>query len=90
MNFNMTNRAYQRGAAKERRICKRKKMEGFEIAQRTAGSHSPFDVIAIEPKTKVIKLIQSKPPSLSETKRQQLEAEYSHLNGVYDVTFEVE
>ena len=52
--------AYKRGRTKEYAVIRELKKDGFEIAQRTANSRSPFDVIAINTKERKIKLIQVK------------------------------
>ena len=43
----MANKAYQKGRRKEYKVCNELKEEGYDIAQRSAGSHSPIDVWAI-------------------------------------------
>ena len=57
---------YKRGRRKEYKICKELKKEGFDIVQRTAGSHSPIDIIAINSERMMIWLVQVKPDNLSE------------------------
>lgn len=59
------NKNYVNGRAKEYRIMKKLKEEGYEIVFRSAGSHSCIDVIAISKTLKKIKLIQSKPKKFS-------------------------
>ena len=51
----MPNKNYLKGKAKEWRTCQKLKEEGFTIVQRSAGSHSPIDVFAINKLTKVIR-----------------------------------
>ena len=85
----MPNRNYLNGKHKEWRITKKLKEEGWDIAQRTAGSHSPFDVIAINKLTRVIKLIQSKPNTFSKAKEEELLQENSWLNNAFRVEFVV-
>ncbi len=87
---------YNKGRRKEYDIIYRLRKEGWEIAQRTAGSHSPIDIIAINKVTKVIKLIQSK-RTINETMsyikdkvKAKLEDENRWLNGVFSVEFVVE
>lgn len=48
---------YHRGRRKEYAVCKQLRSDGY-LAQRTAGSHGLFDVMAVSPTT--IKLIQVK------------------------------
>ena len=86
---------YKKGARKEYKIIKDLKQEGFDIAQRTAGSHSQIDIIAINVEEKIIKLIQSK-RTLSETMnyinpkiKAKIEKENKKLNGIFEVKFEV-
>jgi hypothetical protein len=43
-----------------------------DIAQRTAGSHSPIDVIGIDTVNRIICLVQCKPESMSEAKKEEL------------------
>ena len=43
----MPNKNYIKGRRKEYKICKKLIEKGFDIAQRTAGSHSPIDIIVI-------------------------------------------
>lgn len=82
----MPNKNYQKGRRKEYKICDELKKEGFDIVQRTAGSHSPFDIIAINVKCRVIKLIQSKPDNY---KSDKIKEEWNKLNNNYKVKFEI-
>jgi len=43
----MPNKNYVNGRNKEYKVCKQLKEIGFDIAQRSAGSHSPIDIFAI-------------------------------------------
>lgn len=81
----MPNKNYIKGRNKEYRICKTLKEQGFDIAQRTAGSHSPIDVIGIDKQNKVILLIQSKPEGYN--KKEYPEEEW--LNGKFEVMFKI-
>ena len=85
----MPNKNYQKGRRKEYKICKELKDEGFEISQRTAGSHSPFDVIAVNKVTKVIKLIQAKPDNFSQSEENKILQEWGWLTNVFRVEFEI-
>ena len=85
----MPNANYRKGRRKEYSICDRLKDEGFDIVQRTAGSHSPIDVIAINYLTKVIKFIQSKPEDFQESKKQKIMEEWGWLNNPFRCEFEV-
>lgn len=64
------NRNYIKGRNKEYRIMKKFRDAGFEIVTRTAGSHSPIDVIAIKrtENSLIIKFIQSKPKKFKKDK----------------------
>lgn len=82
---------YARGRNKEYRIMRYWRGRGC-LAIRSAGSHTPVDVIVINPYDKIIKLIQSKlhgQKNLSERKRNEIIAEGSKLEGDYKVLFEI-
>jgi len=83
----MPNKNYEKGRRKEYKICEKYKKEGYDIVQRTAGSHSPFDIIAINKTLKIIKLIQSKPDNYNEKK---IIEENLWLNNAFRVEFQVE
>ena len=85
----MPNKNYLKGRRKEYKIANKFKERGFDIAQRTAGSHSPFDVIAINTETKQILLIQCKPNSMNSHQQQKIRNENKKLNGVFEVRFSV-
>lgn len=82
----MVNPSYNKGRKKEYKICKELKEEGYEIVQRSAGSHSPIDIWAIHRGLKRIKLIQAKPEDYNV---KVLEDKYRWLNNAFRVTFEV-
>jgi len=84
----MPNKNYIKGRRKEYKYVKIMRELGF-IAQRTAGSHSPFDVIAINPDTKQIRLIQCKPDSMNAHQTQKIRNENKKLNGSFKVSFSV-
>lgn len=84
------NKNYVRGRAKEYRICNKLKKQGFKIIQRTAGSHSPIDVIAISEKYKKILFVQSKPKKMSKNKKDEIEQQNSWLNDEFICSFKVE
>lgn len=86
--------SYKKGRRKEYKIVKELEKEGFDIVQRTAGSHSEIDVFAIDKEKKLIKLIQSK-RTLAKTMdyidpnlKKKLEKENKELNGEFKVEFE--
>ncbi len=85
----MSNKNYVKGRNKEYAIVKKLKEEGFEIAQRSAGSHSPIDVFAINKLTRVIKFVQAKPDNFSEKEKQKINNKLSWLNNIFRVEFEV-
>jgi|GEM_PF-2411680 len=89
----MPNDHYKKGARKEYKVMQDERENGC-IAFRTAGSHSPFDVISIDSSKKIIKLIQCK-RTLSEKMsyidpklKAKLEKENVHFTGFYGVVFE--
>ena len=91
----MANNFYKAGRRKEYKIVEDFRKDGFEIVERTAGSHSEIDIIAIDLKNKKINLIQSKrsmnhdmsyiDPKLKE----KIEEKNKELNGLFTVCFEV-
>jgi len=83
----MSNKNYIKGVAKERKIVNTLKAEGWDIVQRSAGSHSPIDVFAINKELKLIKLIQAKPKGFNSEK---IEKELRWLNDEFRVKFRVE
>ncbi|MCK9370207.1 hypothetical protein M0R04_09905 [Candidatus Dojkabacteria bacterium] len=85
----MPNKNYISGRAKEYRIVKKLKAEGFTIVQRSAGSKSPLDIFAFKKETKEIRLIQCKPKSMSMNKRNKIEQELAWLNDEFISKFEV-
>jgi Holliday junction resolvase len=86
----MPNKNYEKGRRKEYKIVKQYKDKGYEIVQRSAGSHSPIDVFAIDKSTRTIKLIQAKPNSMSNAAKQKIIDDCSWLNGLFKVIFEVD
>ena len=84
----MPNPNYVKGVKKERAIVNQARAEG-KIAFRSAGSHSPVDVVIIDYFSKTIKLIQCKPDNFSHKKVIALETRYASIDGIYKVIFEV-
>lgn len=80
---------YQLGADKERRIMNRYRRAGC-LSFRSAGSHSEFDIFVLDEINKKIYLIQSKPASMSEKKKTELENSLKHFEGIYQVIVSVE
>jgi len=85
----MPNRNYIKGRRKEYKVVSRAREKGY-LAFRSAGSHSPIDVVVIDKKKKKIYFIQCKPDTLSNNKRDQLLEENQELNGDFKVKFIVE
>lgn len=83
----MPNKQYIKGRSKEYSVVKQYKNKGYQISQRTAGSHSPIDVIAIDWDLRLIKLIQCKPDTISKSKTLKLYDKYSRLKGLFHVEF---
>ena len=79
---------YKNGRLKEYAVIRELRREGFELAQRSAGSRSPVDVWAVNTKTKEIKLVQVK-SQLKESERDKLMLDNHKLNGTFKVSFEV-
>ena len=85
----MPNKNYIKGRRKEYKILHKLKDNGFDIVQRTAGSHSPFDIIAIDIKNKKIRLIQCKPDTMNAHQQQKIRDENQALNDEFLVSFSV-
>ena len=94
----MTNIMYRRGRAKEYRIMKKLREEGYQIVARSAGSHSPIDIWAIffgesyygdEIQKGVIRLIQSKGGKSGKRERKKALEDIKKLEGLYWVRVEV-
>ena len=85
----MPNRNYIKGRRKEYKICSSLRGLGYDIVQRTAGSHSPIDVIAIRKSDKQILLIQSKPDNFPQSNVNKLNKEGKWLNGLFNCVFKV-
>ena len=87
----MTN--YQKGRRKEYKVVNDERNNN-RLAFRSAGSHSPFDVISIDKVSKVIRLIQCKRTSsesidyINPKLKQKLEEKNKDFNGTYLVVFE--
>jgi Holliday junction resolvase len=84
----MSNPQYVKGRRKEYRIVNTAKAEG-KISFRSAGSHSPVDVVIIDILAKKIHLVQCKPDSYPESAVLKLYAENKALPGHYQVYFDV-
>jgi Holliday junction resolvase len=84
----MPNKKYIKGRRKEYKIVNEAKQNGF-ISFRSAGSHSPIDVVVIDLANKEIKFIQCKPDDMSSNKKFLLEQEMRELNNTFNVSFKV-
>jgi hypothetical protein len=84
----MPNKNYIAGRRREYKVVNEAKGRGL-IAFRSAGSHSCIDVVVIDVAERLIRLVQCKPDSMSENKRQALREENNLLNGTFNVRFEV-
>ena len=85
----MPNKNYVQGRRKEYKIRTREIALG-RIAFRSAGSHSPVDVVSIDTKDKIIRLIQAKPDTMSRNARYKIYKANQKLNGIYEVGFIIE
>lgn len=86
----MPNKNYVKGRAKEYKICKELRAAGYDIVQRTAGSHSPIDVIAINKKDRSILCVQAKPSNLPTSQVNKILKECEWLDGEFNIEFSVE
>ncbi len=84
----MPNYNYNKGVRKERKIVNEAREKGL-IAFRSAGSHSPIDVVVIDVHKRIIKFIQCKPDSISENAKNKITDEMVLLSGFFGVMFEV-
>jgi len=84
----MPNRQYIKGRRKEYAIIHDEKVLG-RLAFRSAGSHSPVDVVSIDTKEHVIRLIQSKPDDYAPIQIARLMKFNERLNGTFKVIFQV-
>lgn len=84
----MPNKQYIKGVRKERQIVNEARANGL-ISFRSAGSHSPIDVVTIDLMQRKIKFIQCKPDNMSSNKKFLLEQEMKELHGNFEVDFEV-
>jgi len=59
------------------------------VAFRSAGSHSPIDVIDIDFEARIIMLVQCKSKKEKKKKEGKLRKEWGKLTGTYDVVYTV-
>lgn len=79
---------YLKGVRKERKIVNEAREKGL-ISFRSAGSHSPIDVVIIDVKSKTVQFIQAKTGKMSSKARGNLEMKYWYLNDPFFCTFRV-
>lgn len=84
----MTNSNYIKGRRKEYRVMNDERKLG-NLVLRSAGSHSPIDVVSIDVKARVIKFIQCKPDSMSEIEKNKLLSACQSLNDNFKCVFEI-
>ena len=83
----MSNPNYIKGVAKERQLVNYAKSQGC-IAFRSAGSHSPIDVVIIDQKKAIIRFIQCKTGKYSEKEKKRADEGFNPLRQPYQVFFE--
>ncbi|MFW6173926.1 MAG: hypothetical protein ACOC5T_09295 [Elusimicrobiota bacterium] len=81
----MTNKNYQSGRRYEYKLCEDLRKDGFDIVQRSAGSHSPIDIWAVHKEKKLILLIQAKHSNENLKKYDK----WKWLNNEFKVKFEI-
>ena len=84
----MPNKQYTKGRRKEYAIVHNEKVLG-RIAFRSAGSHSPVDVVFIDTQEHIIRLIQSKPDDYAPIAILRLMKLNERLNGTFKVIFQI-
>jgi len=85
----MPNKNYLKGRRKEYKICEELKKQGYEIVQRSAGSHSPIDIWAVNKELQKITLIQCKPDNMPESEKKKILEDLNWLNEAFLVEVEV-
>ena len=85
----MPNKNYRKGRRKEYSVRDKLKREGYDIVQRSKGSHSPIDIFAINKETKEIKFIQVKQGHLSPNEYSEILEKNKWLNGKFEIEFEI-
>lgn len=87
------NRNYVNGSAREYRIMKKLRDEGWEVVERSAGSHGAIDVFAMKTATNTslgqMLLIQCKGGKSAKRERKKAEREMPLMSGLYSVKVEV-
>ena len=85
----MVNKAYRKGYEKERKIVNEARGKGH-LSFRSAGSHSPIDVVIIDRELSQITFIQAKSDNYTEAAKKKLEKEYEWLDDMFYCVFEVQ
>ena len=85
----MPNKNYVKGRRKEDKIRTEILKEGYDIAQRTASSHSKIDIFAIHKERKHILFVQSKPDNFLESAARKIHEELDYLNDTFKVEFQL-
>jgi Holliday junction resolvase len=85
----MPNKNYIKGRRYEYKTMEFLRSIGCDIVLRSAGSHSPIDVIGIDSDKRHIFFIQCKPKSMSENKKKSISMPLEWLNGQFSASFEV-
>ena len=86
----MPNKNYIKGRRKEYKVVNELREAGYDIVQRTAGSHSPVDLFAIDKKNRCIRFVQCKPATMPQNEINKILDELSWLDGEFNVEFDVE
>ena len=84
----MPNKAYLKGVRKERKLVNRARANKL-LAFRSAGSHSPIDVVIIDKYHRKVRFIQCKPDDMAQSAKERLYNEFYWLEGSFKVSFEV-
>ena len=81
---------YKKGANFERKIVNEARAKGL-IAFRSAGSHSPIDLVIIDTPNKTIRFVQCKKWSskLSQTAKDRILTPLNSLNAVFSCSIEI-
>lgn len=87
------NHNYKNGRAREYRMMNKLKADGWDIVFRSAGSHSPIDVIGIKKGHDGIYpsiiFLQSKPKKFSKKKKMEIENDLDWLNNEFMGEFQL-
>ena len=86
----MPNKNYRKGRRKEYGVCDKLKKDGYDIVQRSSGSHSPIDIFAINKETKKIVFVQVKSGYLPDSEYSKIWKDNKWLNDKFDVEFDIE